>query len=49
MVIKRKIYILALVLTMFLAALAIALIVQEDSKAEYKGTLVETYHNEAVV
>ncbi|MFU0828178.1 MAG: hypothetical protein ACFWTJ_11765 [Lachnoclostridium sp.] len=49
MIFKRRIYLLAIVLTMFIAALVIAFVVQKDSKDEFKGTLVEMCRDEAVV
>lgn len=48
MIFKRRIYLLAIVLTVFIAAVMIAFIVQKDSTKDFKGTLVERHDNEAV-
>lgn len=49
MLLKRKIYLIAIVLTMFFAAVLIAFIAQKDNPEDYKGTLVKGYCSEAVI
>lgn len=49
MIFKRRLYLLAVVLTVFIAAVTIAFVVQKDSPDDFKGTLVEGYSKEAVL
>jgi hypothetical protein len=49
MLLKRKLYIVAIVLAVFFVSVAIAFLVQKDGPKDFKGTLVREYGNEAVI
>ncbi|GEM_PF-2381437 len=49
MIIKRRIYILAVVIALFLATVLIAFIANKDNGEDFKGTLVKGYGQEAVI
>ena len=49
MIFKRRLYIVAIILTVFFATVMIAFVFQKDQKDDFKGTLVKGYTREAVI
>lgn len=49
MILKRRLYIVAFIIVIFIASAMIAFITHNNSTKNYKGTLVYNYSQEAVV